>query len=1031
MPDTLGLPCWRRESVADAIKVVAPMGEDEKSTQYFLATHAPVEIIADELGGGTLSERQLFERLLDPSNANVLAIVQGEPGSGKSHLIRWLHLQLKSARGRSEHPDMLPVLVERRTGSLKDALLQMLSQLPAEFSHHMERLKEAISNISDATARQALANQLQLELGPRWDERHEDRLPAGFRQVNALCLSDGFRRWLLRDEGCIAANVSRLTQPSDTVARMSLPEFGATEFLLPPAYRDNNVAAVRELIDELDDEVAARERVAALFNRALRHAIKEMSGLGGTRLRDMFDEIRSDLRRQGRSLALFIEDITVMSSLDEDVFSAVEPQDRQDLCRLIAVLGVASRGLHVALQLRENQWGRVTHRVSVGGDVAERWKNDTTSVARFVGRYLNAVRLSTEDVGRTAAQRLEGGEVALSACTNCAVRDNCHEVFGSVSYEGVEVGLFPFTPIAPQRLVSHLDEHRQGIRQNQRGLLERILRPVLGDTGALSQGRFPSVRLAVALSQPPFWTAFQQRYCGGWGREDVDRLRFLCQAWVSATSSEEAARELAAIREVFRLPRFSHEAPSARPDDGVSPPPPTEPPDVRPRARATPDELQTLLDELATWADGGRLDRDVIPRELLQHFILQCVSWFDYRLPHNLGQKLFGDRSAVSLEEQSARVQAGRFTLTFPLPDTTGDVRERRTEVKMVLEALARFRYEGSGRTWAFTDGELHKRVLSSWLRRNEGRIIKACELAHGLDETLPIAFAGGILRVTALLRRKAAFPPDSAAIFRELLAVPGEPLHSLSHEEDALIQELTTSHAAVRDFLLSELSIPQGQGGVVNFIDPMPLLRVVQVGLDDIELGPLPDAYHSGYWQARYQALRGVQTYPRLRVALEARTRALREVSSTLRATMIDAGLEDGSLPNAFDRFLSELSELVGTQSAVMPLPDAEFERVVPLMRERAQEWRAALARMEELLDKPQPASVDLLTLDTAPIAEVRDVTAVCEAFLRRLDRELASQEAGSSEGDPIEFRDEFLSALETIVALARESDGSPAEDS
>ena len=58
------------------------------------------------------------------------------------------------------------VLVERGTGSLKDALQQIVVQLGPEFEKHVDRVRGAIEKLSVSTARATLAFP-KLALGDR------------------------------------------------------------------------------------------------------------------------------------------------------------------------------------------------------------------------------------------------------------------------------------------------------------------------------------------------------------------------------------------------------------------------------------------------------------------------------------------------------------------------------------------------------------------------------------------------------------------------------------------------------------------------------------------------------------------------------------------------------------------------------------------------------------------------------------------------------------------------------------------------
>ena len=229
--NTIGEPCWERASIKRAISTVARL--DPQLADYFLATHAPFDHIWDERGNVKITETALFERLTNEGRANVWAVVYGEPGTGKSHLIRWLHLRCEIAKRDGTLQDIFPILMQRRTGSLRDALTQIVEQLPKEFETHLRYINSAIVELSDSTAREKLANALQLELGPRWTESGNAPLPTALANAEELCRSPGTRKWLCRRGGVIDRTINHLTEQTDVVDRITLPEFQQSDFDFP------------------------------------------------------------------------------------------------------------------------------------------------------------------------------------------------------------------------------------------------------------------------------------------------------------------------------------------------------------------------------------------------------------------------------------------------------------------------------------------------------------------------------------------------------------------------------------------------------------------------------------------------------------------------------------------------------------------------------------------------------------------------------------------------------------------------------
>src|SRR5690349_3003098 len=98
--------CWRAEDARAIFVTEALEGDDA----IFLATHTPIEGFdvagrdAGEFSGR--DEHAILEAIADPTRQHAFCVVQGEPGSGKSHLIRWLSVNWP-------HADDIKLLLRR------------------------------------------------------------------------------------------------------------------------------------------------------------------------------------------------------------------------------------------------------------------------------------------------------------------------------------------------------------------------------------------------------------------------------------------------------------------------------------------------------------------------------------------------------------------------------------------------------------------------------------------------------------------------------------------------------------------------------------------------------------------------------------------------------------------------------------------------------------------------------------------------------------------------------------------------------
>jgi hypothetical protein len=226
--------CWEKANVAKAISLKAKV--DEKQTHYFLSCHSPMKHIQDVRAKRLITEEDLYQKIVGSGQRDLQAVVYGDPGTGKSHLIHWLKLRCDFDLQSDTIKDVIAVLIQRRSGSLKDALEQLIEQLDRKFEKYLDPVRKAIERISEVTARQLLANQLSIELGPGWTDRGRKPLPKLLRELSQACKAKGFGGWLCRDQGVIDRTINLLIKAKDLRERESRPQFDQSDFSVPPKY---------------------------------------------------------------------------------------------------------------------------------------------------------------------------------------------------------------------------------------------------------------------------------------------------------------------------------------------------------------------------------------------------------------------------------------------------------------------------------------------------------------------------------------------------------------------------------------------------------------------------------------------------------------------------------------------------------------------------------------------------------------------------------------------------------------------------
>lgn len=1004
----LGEPCWDLENVEKAISHIAQL--DKASAHYFLASHSPIRFIFNERLGRYLEEEDFFRTLFTNSSSEELALVKGEPGTGKSHLIYWLKLRCQSALETGELTNLVPVIIQRRTGSLKDALEQLIQQLPEGFMQYLNPVREALGKISKATAREKLADALRHELGEGWQIRRRKPLPYFLKDLRELCAVTGCREWLCRDGGVIDKNIKRLIENSEAEERESLPVFPQEEFdISDPRYTAQLTPDLRNMIDDFTEFRDRREKAAEAFNLALPDALKKMTGLSDTTLREIFDRIRIDLKGMGKKLALFVEDVSVMSALDEEVVIAVEPQGRKALCPMVAVLGITEAGVS---RLAENQRQRVTMLVSVSGYATELWRASKVEVAYFAARYLNSIRLSEGEVRRIATDRKNGGDITLSKCTDCPVQSECHKCFGKVDIDGIAVGMFPFSYEAPQRLLEQLDEERPGVRKNPRGLLMHVLSKVLMTREGLEQGRFPQDNMPIKPPPLLYWRSFQEKYCGGWDPRDIARLERLAKGWVSAGEDDEAARLLRPFLGPFQFKVFSRSIK----DQVILPPKGPIPPEPEPIEIPAPRDLVKLLQDLDSWLKGEELRYDTEPRQLLAELIRKGIPWDDDRsVPLSEWKRLIGGGGSnykFILIEGMRTIVTGNFIIKI----------HRNKETYDVITALAKFKYLGKD-SWKFQAGETEKRTISRWLRKYAHEVIAKLNPPEGVSTQTPVGCVVQFLAVSSMLRKRAKLPHDVVDLVEVLLADTWQenPL-AFNNEWKALIEDMRSRHNDRRDFLFNEISVPQGRTGNINFIDPLPIITQARdCFTEESVVEVLGDEYFGGFWQSRYAALARMKPFTVLSEYLEKeRDEWDKRVRSILRILSI-ADYDTNTPKESLTQYCEDLLSMVGAlKETKLQMPEPRFDEMMKsrIFSERRSAWGNTVKNAQELVNDGD--TEQLLLYDPKPLEEANHALISSFEYINMVSKEVDLQLVSIAEdGDPDILTQNLIDELQGIVSL------------
>lgn len=507
--------CWRAEDARRVFVTEALEGGDA----IFLATHTPICGFdvkgrdAGEIDGNY--DQSILDALARPDRQHAFCVVQGEPGSGKSHLIRWLSVNWPVTSD-------VKLLLRRADGSLEGALRQLKQNLPPEF----ETLFDNLGQRQSANL-QGRSNVFAMTLAATLEPDHFSK-PVGHEQfcrdfapADLIGYADVRRAWngpsriLSLLEGSGGARNSETASfnlfdienlaSACRALRSTAVDRRAVELARRLERESEVIRAYRQqdwLADELAEEAAQHLTTSLTLMKALNlrrnEAIRNVMGVSAEGLKTLFRKVRETLDGRKQRLVLLLEDITSWEGLDDSLLDVlIDNADTQGnegqarICPLISVVGVTPDFYD---KLPGNNRQRITHEIKLGQsngglqDVATMRDPDTRRA--FVARYLAAVRAGLPALeGWREEIRVRADTPPPNICSSCNRQDTCFRIFGD--QDGV--GLFPFTTGALDRFFEALKENDNGQTwRTPRGVLQAVLNVNLIQPEAIEQRRFPT-----------------------------------------------------------------------------------------------------------------------------------------------------------------------------------------------------------------------------------------------------------------------------------------------------------------------------------------------------------------------------------------------------------------------------------------------------------------------------------------------------------------------------------------------------------
>jgi hypothetical protein len=829
--------CWEEQPLNRVINTEAV----SRDIEIFLATHAPFTTITYLKSPRQIkdtSETHLLEELLQRSknDEHSFVVMQGIQGTGKSHLIRWLR-ERYIAESREADNTAVVLLIERANSSLRQTLSQIANSSlfdSKRFANQIKKLESATQQLSDESLSDTILNNLQIatqEVAVTAPRRIEGKV--------GKFLLDHFIRQQLKREGAAIERIRLFLsgRSGAGLAENEFPRFIAEDFDFATAVRRNIVSQgghrdTKDLADTLHLKPEKRQELADYLNQLLPFTIERTTALSATDLKQMFYDLRRELKQQGKSLVLFIEDISVFTGLDAGLVDVLVTQHTgeggRNYCRLTSVVGITDA--YYKDNFPGNIKDRVTHHLTLNMGNGSLLLSNEEAAANLAARYLNALRLSSDEISEWVKFGAQPEDLP-NACNTCLHRNSCHAAFGFSPLGGAEndqlqAGLYPFNNQALWALYQGLDTTK--VSQTPRTFLTSILDYVLlSHTSKVKEGQFPPpARELVNDVRPPRLEQDTQRSLITQQTSSTaiaDRIESLVLFWGDRTINRRSENEHVAVGHLSETVFRAFDLPFI-PGDTSKPiiPPPVVPKPVSPPGPT----IDPVIADIQEWRSGSELKNYDQLSRWLAAFAKESIDW---------------EAHQISLTVVDDKITGRRFVIEGQRGRASGDrlLFERSDDLAFVLQALAALHQRAVSLSPDEIGGHLIR--LSNWLVKEETRIVEfARHPSANVKEPKPLLdlLVETNLLIACLGEDLAASQSTPRELYLRMMKDSGKRSswptlrartpYPRSKDWRNLVQGIKDGEAGCREQLQILVNCRQGISRQITFLDPAGVLDAI-----------------------------------------------------------------------------------------------------------------------------------------------------------------------------------------------------------
>ena len=716
----------------------------------FLATHVPFKKIylVDKLTTNanisdsdkeskTYNEEEIFEEIVEPKEIDQFNLVIGSSGSGKSHLIRWL-----GATFEKRKPDNEALLFIRRNDNTLKGTIKQLLEIPEIKNLPNRETYRKLTNAAVTVPEQELKTMIyynfinKIENDDEIIESETNKLKHAYRKpLIALMQNIKFKKMMMQEGGAVDRIYSKFAE-SKIVQKAELIGFLPDDFLITPDFRDEleKDGADRDAIrmaDKILQNSDLQQQIANYLNSYIEKVIQMCIAFEPGDLRQIFVEIRQELRKQNKNLTMFIEDITAFTGVNEALLDALMTPHTGDyendyMCRINAIVGSTSG--YYKDSFRDNHKQRISNFIVIPDEIFDE-NQEHEGLIEFFAKYLNTLSLTSDEIEKWANAGAKSNDYPIHE-VDLGKKWDFYEL-----NDGKKINLFPFSKNAIVNLYN-LQNHEQ---RTPRLLIRNIIEPYLMD--ALNDIKhYPSKNRNIFVDSIIDDDKLRRVINSNSSKYENDillRLIKFMYVWGDGTNNvyEKDGEEYIGninsdIYKELDLPIIKGDIISQPEKKNIKKPVEK----ISPHEIYDKESIDIALSEIHKWIENETYKLNVSSnvkgvkelseaRKNINNYLYETIDWVSEGIPIDIVEKYKNTNSKyfVSFERQTTKVDA-----LIELPA------EVRTEE--ILEAFIRWNIQGNN-SWKFESATDYLQTVEIWLD-NIKTVIKKRIMLSGTEKT-------------------------------------------------------------------------------------------------------------------------------------------------------------------------------------------------------------------------------------------------------------------------------------------------------